>query len=152
MSTYNAFDLATKTLVSDDQATILAGTLDLSSAGAYNVAAATGDVLVPLKIPAGLKISAVFANVRTAFGATAPSSIGFAHIDGSTTVTASPEQAITATGDTSMASTGMKTLLPRIGAFTIGKDSYLTVTFGTVGTGAKGIVDFVVIGEFLGVK
>ena len=150
MGTLSATDI-TKPVAGIAQTVVLCGTVDLSASG-QNITPATGDLLIPLKLPAGFKCSAVLANVRTAFGATAPSSVGISHTDGSTPSQATPEQLVTATGDTTFASTGMKTLLPRLGAFTTDKEANLLVTFGTLGTPAKGVADFVAIGEFVGSK
>jgi hypothetical protein len=151
MATYTASDLLTKPLPGIDQASNYFGTISNS------VATATGDLLRPLKLPAGFRMSVMFVNVRTAFGTTAPASIGISHVDGSTVPalvygTATAATVITAATDTIHASTGNKLVMPQIGAWTTSKESYLEVLFGTIGTGAAGVADYSVIGEFAGSK
>lgn len=149
MATYNAADLANKALPGIDQAAVYFGTVSPGTA------TATGDVLRPCKMPGGLKVAALLINVRTAFGATAPASIGFAPVDGSTpdaSVYSSPSTQIAAATDTSHATTGTKVVMPQAGVFVTPKDSYLQVVFGTIVTGASGVADYTVLGEFVGSK
>ena len=149
MATYNAADLLTKSVPGIDQGIVLSGTISPGTA------TATGDLLRPLKIPAGVRVTSIQVNVRTAFGATAPASIGFSHVDGSavpTSVVAAAPQGVTAATDTTHASTGTKLVMPQAGAFVTLKECYLEVLFGTVATGAAGVADYVVIGEFAGSK
>jgi hypothetical protein len=149
MATYNAADLLTKAVPGIDQGIVLSGTISPGTA------TATGDLLRPLKIPAGVKVTALLINVRTAFGATAPASLGFSHTDGSavpTSVVAAAAQGITAATDTSLATTGTKLVMPQGGAFVTLKECYLEALFGTIATGAAGVADFSLLGEFVGSK
>lgn len=151
MPTYNAADLLTKPIPSIDQGITLTGTV---TATANTV---TGDNLRPLRIPAGCRIGALLINVRTAFGATAPASIGLSHTDGTAVPasvfgSATALTCIAAATDTSHATTGTKLVMPQIGgtALVTSKESNLEVTFGTVATGAQGVADYTLIGEFVG--
>jgi hypothetical protein len=149
MTTYVAADLATKPVPAIDQAAIHFGTI------APGVATATGDLLRPLKMPNGLKVGALLVNVRTAFGATAPASIGFSQINGAApnaTTYPSPSTQFAVATDTTFATTGVKVVMPQAGAFLTPNDSYLEVLFGTVATGASGVADFTLISEFTGTK
>jgi hypothetical protein len=149
MATYNASDLLTKALPGIDQASAYFGTVSPSAA------TATGDLLRPCKLPAGFRLCVLMINVRTAFGATAPASIGISHVDGSTvptTVVATASTAVTAATDASHATTGAKLVMPQAGVFTTLKESYLEVLFGTIVTGASGVADYAAFGEFAGSK
>jgi hypothetical protein len=143
VATYNASDI-TKSLPGIDEGAVYYGSV------APGVNTATGDVLNPCKLPAGLTVVAVQVNVRTAFASTAPAKIGIAHVDGSTPPQANPDTLLVPITDTSLATTGVKTLMPQAGPFTTQKDSYLQVVFGTVATPAQGVADFVAYGEFKG--
>lgn len=149
MATYNASDLTSKALPGIAQAATYFGTVS------PGVNTATGDILRPCKLPAGFKFAFLLVNVRTAFAATAPASIGFAHVDGSTpdaSVFASPSTQVTAATDTTHASTGTKLVMPQGGVWTTVKESWLQVTFGTLVTPATGVADYVAVGEFVGSK
>ena len=149
MATYTAADLATKQLPGIDQAAIYFGTISNS------VATATGDLLRPLKIAAGVKVAALMVNVRTAFGSTAPASIGFSQVNGKTpdtTIYTTPSTQIAAATDTTHASTGVKMVMPQAGVWVTPSDCYLEVLFGTIVTGAAGVADYVLHGEFVGTK
>ena len=149
MTTYVAADLATKPVPGIDQAAVHMGTI------APGVATATGDLLRPLKMPNGLKVCALLVNVRTAFGATAPASIGFSQTNNAAPSAAtypSPSTQFTAATDVTFATTGLKMVMPQAGAFLTPNDCYLEVLFGTVATGAAGVADFVLLSEFTGTK
>lgn len=149
MATYIASDLLTKSVPSIDQGAIHFGTI------APGVATNTGDLLRPCKLAAGSKVAALLVNVRTAFGATAPASIGFSNHDNSTpdpTVYPSPSTQIAAATDVTFATTGVKVVMPQAGVWVTPKLAYLEVLFGTVVTGAAGIADVVVLSEFVGSK
>lgn len=146
MATYSASDINTKPVPSIDNALVVFGN---STPGANT---ATADILRPCKIPAGFRVTHVLVNVRTAFAATAPAKIGLTHVDGSTPAAANPDTLLVAATDTAHATTGVKTLMPQAGPFLTEKDSYLTVVFGTIATAASGVADYVVCGEWVGVK
>lgn len=145
MTTYNATDLLSKPLAgSIENAGVYMGSVSPGSN------TATGDVLQPMKLPAGFKFCALLVNVRTAFASTAPAKIGIAHIDGSTPPQANPDSLVVASTDTSHASTGVKTLMPQNGPFILQRDAWLQVVFGTIATAATGVADYVAMGEILG--
>ena len=147
MPTYNAPDLLTKSVPGIDQGIVLTGSI------VNGVATATGDLLRPMKIPAGVRVAALLVNVRTAFGTTAPASLGFSHTDGSavpTSVVASAPVGIAAATDASLATTGTKLVMPQGGPFITLKECYLEALFGTVASGAAGVADFTILGEFVG--
>lgn len=138
--------------VGQAQGAVLTGNIDLSATGLINVAVGTGDLLVPMKIPAGFRVSALIVGVVTAFGTAAPVSIGIRHSDGSTPPWSNPEQLIAASNDAVLNTINTKVFVPRLGAFTTEKDSELLLTVGTVSAGAKGVAYFTLIGEFMGAK
>ena len=147
MPTYQAADI-TKSVPGIDQAAVYFGTIN------NVVATATGDVLNPCKIAAGIAVVTLVINVRAAFGATAPASMGITHVDGSAVpaiVTAIPVTCVVVAADTTLQTTGTKLLMPSAGPFVTQRDSFLSVVFGAVVTGSAGIADFVVKGEFRGV-
>jgi hypothetical protein len=147
MATYTALDLTSKPLAGVDQAAVYFGTI------APGTATATADLLRPCRLPSGLKVAALMVNVRTAFGATAPASIGFANTDGSAldaTAYPAPATQIAAATDTTFATTGLKMVMPQAGVFVTVRESFLQILFGTVATGAAGTADVVVFGEFVG--
>jgi hypothetical protein len=158
MATYNAMDLLTKAVPGIDQAIALTGSLDNSTTG-NNATTLSGDQLRPVKIPAGVRVSLLIVSVTTAFGATAPASIGVSHTDGSTvpaSVYTLPRGTLAAATviqpitDATLATTGNKVVVPVNGPFITAKESYLEFLFGTVVTGAKGVADITVLGEFVG--
>lgn len=150
MTIYNASDLLNKPVPSIAQSEILVGS---ASPG---VNTATGDLLRPLKMPIGFKVAALLVNVKAAFAATAPASIGFSQTDGlpvSDTVTyPSPSTQIAAATDTTHATTGTKLVMPQGGPWVTPRESYLEVLFGTLVTPATGSADYAVLGEFVGSK
>jgi hypothetical protein len=149
MATYNASDLLTKPVPGIDQAAVYFGTVS------PGVTAATGDLLRPCKIPSGIKVAALLVNVRTAFGTSAPASIGFSRVDGKTpdaTVYPTPSTQIAAATDTTHATTGVKVVMPQAGVWVTPSDSYLEVLFGAITGGASGVADYCVLGEFVGTK
>lgn len=151
MTTYNASDLLTKPLPGIDQAAAYFGTISPSTA------TATADLLRPMKLPGGFKMGALLVNVRTAFGASAPASIGISHTDNTTVPssvfgTATAATVVAAATDTTHATTGTKVVMPQIGAWITQRESYLEVLFGAVVTGAAGVADYCALGEFTGTR
>lgn len=105
---------------------------------------ATGDEWRLCKLPAGMKVTAVV--IKNAdLGTAAPADIGYAPVDGS----AGDADAFAAAVALGTANAGG--ILPQNGV-EVPKDSYLTLTFGTIDTGASGAVHVSVYGELFGAK
>lgn len=145
MATYSASNLLTKQVPSIDNACILTGRVTPGTN------TATGDVLRPCKVPAGVRALVLHINVVTAFASTAPAKIGFSHVGGESFMQSNPDVALAAAADTSHASTGIKTIVPAA-EFVTERESYLEIVFGTIATAASGDARYVLIGEWHGSK
>ena len=112
--------------------------------GTVTATPATGDVWRLCKLPAGFKVvQVILANAD--LGTAAPADIGYEHIDG-TTGDADAFGAAQALGTAATATIDYLHDAP----VTLAKDSFLTLTFGTVDTGASGKVSVTVLGEIFG--
>lgn len=142
MPTYNAADLNSKPLYSGDDGNTNTyyGT---SVATGSNLA--TGDKLRVCKVPAGfVALTAVVAN--TSFGTTAPATIQFEPLDGSTPV------AFSATDEVTLQTASSGTLIAKA-PVKVAKDSWVTLLAGTVGTpNGTGVATVIVNGEYFGAK
>lgn len=114
--------------------------------GTYTGTPATGDVWRMCKVPAGIKVIEVTV-INADLGTSAPADFGYDHIDGSTGDDVDAFAAAQELG-TAGTITSNKAAAP----VTIAKDSYITLTFGTINTGASGAVSVTVIGELFGAK
>lgn len=139
MANVNATDI-TKSVKSDGgNASTFYGTLTATPA--------TGDVWRLCKVPAGFHVTeAVLINAD--LGTAAPADFGYEHIDGST---GDDDNAFGDDLALGTASTGTIAYFPDA-PVAIEKDSYITLTFGTINTGASGKVSCLVKGELKGVK
>lgn len=151
MAYYNAGDLISKPLPGIDQGAAYFGSVTPSAV------IAASDILRPMKLPGGFKLGALLVNVRVAFGAAAPASIGLTHTDGSVVPasvygSATAATVIAAATDVTHATVGTKVVMPQIGTVSTFKDSYLEVLFGAPTTPAAGTADYCAFGEFLGTR
>jgi hypothetical protein len=149
MATFTASDLLTKSVPGIDQAIAVFGTITPAAL------LTTADKAQPLKMPAGFRVGALLINVRVLGFTTIIANIGFSHTDGSTPPVAvfpTPATQI-ATGDISLQTVGTKIVMPQAGPWVTVKESYLELvptTSSTVNT--TGVVDFMLMGEFVGTK
>jgi hypothetical protein len=113
--------------------------------GAVTATPVTGDVWRLCKVPAGIRVTSVVL-VNADLGTSAPADIGFGHVDG----TVGDVDAFGAAQELGTAATTVDYLGDAPVA--IAKDSFITLTFGTINTGNSGKVSVIVTGELFGAK
>ena len=141
MPTYSATDLTTKAVNNPQRGNAVTyfGTV----ANGTNVA--TADKLRACVVPAGTIVTDVVIR-NTTFGTTAPATIQFEPLDGTTATS------FTATDDVTLQTASKGTVFGgNAGAVRLTKDSYLTLLVGTVSAGGQGTAYVTVHGEGVGV-
>lgn len=146
MATYSAQDLLIKPVHGGGygDATLPCGKVVPSSA------VVTGDILRICRIPAGMEVNALLL-AWTTFGTTAPGDIGYTPVnpnEGSLTTNNTYFKAGHAFGTASADGT----LFAGFDPIKFEQDVFLTVTFGTVSSGAAGTIRGNVLGTFKGVR
>lgn len=139
MATVSATDI-TKTVKSD-------GGNASTFYGTYTGTPATGDVWRMCKVPAGFKVTETVI-INADLGTAAPADFGYDHIDGSTGDDDNAFGDDLALGTASAGTIAYFADAP----VAIEKDSFITLTFGTINTGASGKVSVLVKGELFGAK
>lgn len=140
MPTYSSADINTKPIQNGEgHAVVYDGS---ASTGA--VAAATGDILRLMRVPAGTRLCEVSIRVTAAAAATAPSSLRLSPVDG----TAATE--LVAAGDTVLATANKKDM--NFAPVTVAKDSFLELLLGTLVTPTPAAVTATALGMGLGAK
>lgn len=145
MPTYSAVGIATKPMFMGEfgNASKVEGQVTPSSA------VATGDVVRPLIIPAGTRVTDIILQWASQ-GSTAPADIGYAPVDPNAgSLVADPDAFKAALA---MATANDGAVLAGFDPIKFEQDVFLTITFGTVVTGAAGRVRAVVNGQAEGIK
>ena len=143
MATYNSADLNSKPLFTGDDgnSNTYYGT---SVATGTNIA--TGDKIRVCKVPAGFVANEAIV-VNTTFGTTVPAALQFEPLDGSASV-----DFVAAGGVTLQTASANGSMFARA-PVAVAKDSYVTLTVGTVSAGnGTGVVTVIVNGEYFGAE
>lgn len=143
MPIYNSADLNSKPLFTGDDGN---SNTYYGTSVATGTNLATGDKIRICKVPAGLVVNEAIV-VNTSFGTTAPAGLQFEPLDGST-----PVDFVAAGGITLQTASANGTMFARA-PVAVAKDSYVTLTVGTVSAGnGTGVATVIVNGEYFGAK